>query len=103
MRPWMSGAASTMTRKVQNMLNKEESDTARRQLRITDICDRFGMVRVINAAGPVTRLGASPISEEVIAAMGAAAQCSVDIGELHGRASEVISQCTGAEAGIVTS
>ena len=35
--------------------------------------------------------------------MAAAAQCSVDIGELQGRASQVISQCTGAEAGIVTS
>ena len=85
------------------MLNREEPDGTLKQPRVTDICERFGMVRVINAAGPVTRLGASPISEEVIAAMGAAAQCSVDIGELHGRASEVISQCTGAEAGIVTS
>jgi D-glucosaminate-6-phosphate ammonia-lyase len=85
------------------MFNKEESDGTLKQPRVTDICERFGMLRVINAAGTVTRLGASPISEEVIAAMGAAAQCSVDIGELHGRASEVISQCTGAEAGIVTS
>ena len=85
------------------MLNKEVSEGAPKQPQTTDICERFGMVRVINAAGPVTRLGASPISEEVIAAMGAAARCSVDIGELHGRASELISQCTGAEAGIVTS
>jgi len=54
------------------MLNKEVSEGAPKQPQTTDICERFGMVRVINAAGPVTRLGASPISEEVIAAMGAA-------------------------------
>jgi D-glucosaminate-6-phosphate ammonia-lyase len=70
---------------------------------VTDIFQRFGMARVINATGTVTRLGASPIDGDVIAAMAAAAQCSVDIGELQGRASEVISQCTGAESGIVTS
>jgi D-glucosaminate-6-phosphate ammonia-lyase len=68
-----------------------------------DIFQRFGMARVINATGTVTRLGASPIDPEVIASMAAAAQCSVDIGELQGRASEVIKECTGAEAGIVTS
>src|SRR5689334_56072 len=85
------------------MLNREESDGMPKQSGATDICERFGLVRVINAAGPVTRLGASSISEEVVGAMGAAAQCSVDIGELQGRASELISQCTGAEAGIVTS
>jgi L-seryl-tRNA(Ser) seleniumtransferase len=70
---------------------------------LTDIFQRFGIARVINATGTVTRLGASPIDPEVVAAMAAAAQCSVDIAELQGRASEVISQCTGAEAGIVTS
>jgi L-seryl-tRNA(Ser) seleniumtransferase len=70
---------------------------------MTDIFERFGIVRVINATGTVTRLGASPIAAEVVAAMAAASQCSVDIADLQGRASEVISQCTGAEAGIVTS
>jgi D-glucosaminate-6-phosphate ammonia-lyase len=71
--------------------------------RLTDIFQRLGITRVVNATGTVTRLGASPIEPQVIAAMAAAAQCSVDIAELQGRASEVISQCTGAEAGIVTS
>jgi D-glucosaminate-6-phosphate ammonia-lyase len=69
---------------------------------LTDILGRFGFARVINATGTVTRLGASPIDTEVIAAMSAAAQCSVDIAELQGHASGIISQCTGAEAGIVT-
>ena len=68
-----------------------------------DIFERYGLVRVINATGTATRLGASPIDAEVIAAMAAAAQCSVDMGELQGRASELIAKVTGAEAGIVTS
>jgi D-glucosaminate-6-phosphate ammonia-lyase len=70
---------------------------------VTDILQRFGIARVINATGTVTRLGASPMDAEVIEAMAATAQCSLDIAELQARASEVISQCTGAEAGIVTS
>jgi L-seryl-tRNA(Ser) seleniumtransferase len=64
--------------------------------------DRFGLARVINASGTVTRLGASRIAPAVIDAMAAAAACSVDIAALQGRASEVIARCTGAEAGIVT-
>ena len=70
---------------------------------MTDIFQRFGISRVVNATGTVTRLGASPIDPEVVAAMAAAAQCSVDIAELQARASAVISRSTGAEAGIVTS
>jgi L-seryl-tRNA(Ser) seleniumtransferase len=70
---------------------------------MTDILERFGLSRVINATGTVTRYGASRMAPEVIAAMAAAAQCSVDMGELQGRASELIARCTGAEAGIVTS
>jgi L-seryl-tRNA(Ser) seleniumtransferase len=70
---------------------------------VTDIFGRFGIDRVINATGTVTRLGASPMETEVIAAMAAAAQCCVDIADLQGRASEVIAKCTGAQAGIVTS
>jgi L-seryl-tRNA(Ser) seleniumtransferase len=60
------------------------------------------LVPVINATGTVTRLGASPIDADVIAAMAAAAQLSVDMAELQARASRIIAQCTGAEAGIVT-
>jgi D-glucosaminate-6-phosphate ammonia-lyase len=70
---------------------------------VTDIFERFGVARIINGTGTVTRLGASPMDAEVIAAMSAAAAGSVDIADLQGRACEVISACTGAEAGIVTS
>ncbi len=68
-----------------------------------DSLGRLGVTRVINAAGTVTRLGASPIHPDIIEAMAAAAQSSVDIGVLQGRACELISQYTGAAAGIVTS
>jgi D-glucosaminate-6-phosphate ammonia-lyase len=58
---------------------------------------------IINAAGTLTRLSASPMSPDVCAAMAEAARHCVDIAELQGVASHVIAQCTGAEAGIVTS
>jgi seryl-tRNA(Sec) selenium transferase len=70
---------------------------------VTDISAQLRLARVINATGTVTRLGASPLDAEVIAAMAEAAQSSVDIADLQGRASEFIALCTGAEAGIVTS
>ena len=70
---------------------------------MTDILGRFGLTRVINATGTVTRLGASPLDAEVIDAMALAARCSVDIAELQGRACETIAHYTGAQAGIVTS
>jgi L-seryl-tRNA(Ser) seleniumtransferase len=70
---------------------------------MTDILERLSFNRVINATGTVTRLGASPIDPAVIDAMAAAARWSVDIAELQGRASDIISDCAGAEPGIVTS
>ena len=71
--------------------------------RVTDISAHLRLARVINATGTVTRLGASQLDAEVIAAMAEAAQSSVDIADLQGRACDLIAQCTGAEAGIVTS
>jgi D-glucosaminate-6-phosphate ammonia-lyase len=71
--------------------------------RVNEISAQLRLARVINATGTVTRLGASQLDAEVIAAMAEAAQTSVDIADLQGRACELIAQCTGAEAGIVTS
>ncbi|HTV96762.1 MAG TPA: hypothetical protein VME42_12190 [Steroidobacteraceae bacterium] len=68
----------------------------------TDIIGRLQLSRVINATGTVTRLGASALDSQVIAAMGAAAQLSVDMAQLQAGASQIIAQCTGAEAGVVT-
>ncbi len=69
---------------------------------MTDIFGRFGLARVINATGTITRLGASPLHPDVVSAMAEAAQGNVDIAELQARASIIIAGCTGAAAGIVT-
>jgi D-glucosaminate-6-phosphate ammonia-lyase len=58
---------------------------------------------IINAAGPVTRLSGSLMSDEVIAAMQEAAQACYDIAELQAGAGRVIAEVTDAEAGYVTS
>jgi D-glucosaminate-6-phosphate ammonia-lyase len=58
---------------------------------------------IVNAAGPVTRLSGSLMSDEVVAAMAEAAQACYDIAELQAAAGRVISELTGAESGYVTS
>ncbi len=70
---------------------------------MTELSPRLQRLRIINAAGTVTRYGASQVEPEVAAAMAEAAGWSVDIAELQGVASQVIADATGAEAGIVTS
>lgn len=66
------------------------------------IYERFGVVPVINAAGPQTRLSGGIMAPEVSAAMAEASRVCVDIAELQAAASEVIARVTGAEAGCVT-
>jgi L-seryl-tRNA(Ser) seleniumtransferase len=68
-----------------------------------DIYDRLGVKKRINAAGLLTRLGGSVMPPEVLEAMVEASRSFVDIAELQARASAVIADCTGAEAGLVTS
>ena len=63
----------------------------------------LGVVRRINAAGTLTRLGGALMDEAVLAAMAEAAASSVDIAELQSAASQRIAALTGAEAGLVTS
>ena len=70
---------------------------------MSDILERLGVQRRINAAGTLTRLGGSLMAPEVLAAMQEAASASVDIAELQAAASRVIAGATGAQAGIVTS
>jgi len=70
---------------------------------VPGIYERLGIRRIINAAGPVTRLGGKRIAPEVAAAMAEAAQSHVQIDELHERASHVLAEATGAEAGLITS
>jgi D-glucosaminate-6-phosphate ammonia-lyase len=68
-----------------------------------DSMESLGIAPVINAAGSVTHLSASPIAANIAQAMAAAAQSSIDIAEAQGHASDIIAELTGAEAGIVTS
>ncbi|MDE2846755.1 MAG: aminotransferase class V-fold PLP-dependent enzyme [Gemmatimonadota bacterium] len=68
-----------------------------------NIYERIGVRPIINASGPSTRLSGSIMDPEVADAMHEASQYCVDIAELQARASEVIAEITGAEAGYVTS
>lgn len=68
-----------------------------------DILTPFGIRRIVNAAGPSTRLSGAPARPEVAAAMAAAAQACFDMAALQARAGEIIAAATGAEAGYVTS
>ena len=70
---------------------------------MSNIYQRLGVVRRINVAGTLTRLGGSLMAPEVLQAMVEAAGASVDISELQAAASQAIADATGAQAGIVTS
>jgi D-glucosaminate-6-phosphate ammonia-lyase len=67
------------------------------------IYERVGVRTIINAKGPSTRLSGGPMRPEVAEAMVEASQHCVDMAELQARASEIIAEITGAEAGLVTS
>jgi L-seryl-tRNA(Ser) seleniumtransferase len=58
---------------------------------------------VINAAGPLTRLGGMPLHPDVLAAMSAVAQQCVPMELLQEKAGRYLAEVTGAEAGYVTS
>jgi L-seryl-tRNA(Ser) seleniumtransferase len=68
-----------------------------------DVYEELGVPTVVNAAGTKTRIGGSLIREEAVAAMSEAAESFVRISDLQARASELIAEATGAEAGYVTS
>ena len=69
---------------------------------MSNIYERLGVRRLINARGTHTRLGGTLMRPEVVAAMQEAAGAYVVLDELQDRASEVIARATGAEAGMVT-
>ncbi|MBM3545876.1 MAG: aminotransferase class V-fold PLP-dependent enzyme [Alphaproteobacteria bacterium] len=66
------------------------------------IYQRIGLRTIVNASGPSTRLTGGIMRPEVAEAMAEASQWCVDLAELQGRASEIISEATGAEAAYVT-
>jgi D-glucosaminate-6-phosphate ammonia-lyase len=61
------------------------------------------MTSLINASGPVTRLGGALMPSTVLKAYTDAATSSVSMEQLQGAASEKIANVTGAESGLVTS
>lgn len=63
----------------------------------------LGVRRVINAAGPLTRLGGNRLAPGVAEAIREAAGANVHMDELQARAGPVLAEITGAEAGYVTS
>jgi L-seryl-tRNA(Ser) seleniumtransferase len=69
---------------------------------MTNVYERLGVRTIINAKGPSTRLSGGIMHPEVAGAMVEASQHCVEMAELQARASELIAEITGAEAGLVT-
>jgi len=66
-----------------------------------NVYERLGIRAIVNASGPSSRLSGGIMRPEVAAAMAEASQWCVDLAE-QGRASEILAEATGAEAGYVT-
>ena len=66
------------------------------------ILAELGITRAVNGKGTSTRLGGSNLAPPVIAAMVEAAEVSIDAFDLQVAASRIVSEITGAEAGMVT-
>ena len=67
------------------------------------VYDEIGVPAVVNAAGTKTRIGGSLIREEAVEAMADAATGFARISDLQARASDLIAEVTGADAGYVAS
>ena len=64
---------------------------------------QFGLEPIINASGPVTRLGGAPMPPQVLDAFAKAAEEAVPLEQLQAAASRRIAELTGTEAGLVSS
>ena len=69
---------------------------------MSNVYERLRVPTIINAKGTSTRVSGAPMPPEIAAAMHEATQHCVDMAQLQGRASEIIAEATGAEAGMVT-
>ena len=65
--------------------------------------EELGVPTLINAAGPLTRLGGNRLSADVLAAMAEASASFVHLDQLQAEAGKVIAASTRAEAGYVAS
>ena len=70
--------------------------------RNSTIREELGLRPIINVSGTMTALGASIIVPEAVRAMSAIATQWVEIDDLQRKASAVIAQATGGEAGFIT-
>lgn len=70
---------------------------------VPSIYEELDVPTVINAASTKTRIGGSLIREEAVEAMSDAAGSFVRLSDLQARASELIADVTGADAGYVAS
>jgi D-glucosaminate-6-phosphate ammonia-lyase len=70
---------------------------------MSDVYEALGVPTIINAKGPSTRLSGGIMRPEVALAMVEASRHCVDMAALQARASAIIADATGAEAGYVTS
>ncbi len=73
------------------------------EIKDRDIYEELQLRRVVNASGTLTAYGQSVILPAAVEAMNAVADRFFEMNVLHARASAVIAQVTGAEAGFVTS
>ena len=69
---------------------------------MSNVYERLGVPTIINAKGTATRVSGAPMPPEIASAMQEATQYCVDMAALQGRASELIAEATGAEAGMVS-
>ena len=69
---------------------------------MSNVYERLGVATIVNAKGTATRVSGGRMPREVAAAMYEATQHCVDMAALQGRASEIIAEATGAQAGMVT-
>ena len=68
---------------------------------MSNVYERLGVPTIINAKGTSTRVSGAPMPPEIAAAMHEATRYCVDMAQLQGRASEIIAETTGAEAGAI--
>lgn len=81
---------------------RPQTEAAMAAMAQTDIRRTLGLRPLINVSGTMTVLGASIMVPQAVAAMAAIATEFVDMAELHRKASDVVAQATGAQAGFIT-
>jgi len=67
------------------------------------LLEELGVRKIINAAGTLTMLGGTTLSDEVLEAIQEASRVYVDMSVLHVKAGEFIARLVGAEAAYITS